>query len=411
MARYVGALDQGTTSTRFMVFDQGGNEIARHQLEHQQILPQPGWVEHDPLEIAARSDEVIARAMRNANIDARAISPRSASPTSARRRSSGTRRPASPGTTPSSGRTRAPIGSSTRCRTAHGADDPRAHRAAARDLFLRREDPVDPRQRPRRARGGRARRSGVRQSRHLGHLAPHRRARRRRPRHRRHQREPDDADGSGDAASGTTSCWRSSTIPRAMLPAIHASSDRSAFGVTLARRPGRRRGADLRRPRRSAGRDRRPGLHPPGRSEEHLRHRQLHAAQHRAADRPVEGGPADDGVLPDGRRDDLRARGIDRGDRVRGAVAARSAGHHPVGVGDRGARNSVPDNGGIYFVPGVLGPVRAVLALGRARRDRRPVAVQHARRTSPARRSRRSASRRAPSSTRWCRTRASAWRC
>src|SRR6476469_2622862 len=68
--RYVGALDQGTTSTRFMVFDRGGNEIARHQLEHQQILPQPGWVEHDPLEIAARSDEVIARAMRNANIDA-----------------------------------------------------------------------------------------------------------------------------------------------------------------------------------------------------------------------------------------------------------------------------------------------------------------------------------------------------
>jgi len=69
-ARYVGALDQGTTSTRFMIFDRGGNEIARHQLEHQQILPQPGWVEHDPLEIAARSDEVMARAMRNANIDA-----------------------------------------------------------------------------------------------------------------------------------------------------------------------------------------------------------------------------------------------------------------------------------------------------------------------------------------------------
>ena len=70
MPRYVGALDQGTTSTRFMIFDHGGNEIARHQLEHAQILPEPGWVEHDPLEIAARSDEVIARAMRNANITA-----------------------------------------------------------------------------------------------------------------------------------------------------------------------------------------------------------------------------------------------------------------------------------------------------------------------------------------------------
>jgi len=69
-ARYVGAVDQGTTSTRFMVFDRGGNEIARHQLEHQQIMPQPGWVEHDPLEIAARTDEVMARAMRNANLTA-----------------------------------------------------------------------------------------------------------------------------------------------------------------------------------------------------------------------------------------------------------------------------------------------------------------------------------------------------
>jgi glycerol kinase len=70
MPRYVGAIDQGTTSTRFMVFDKGGNEISRHQLEHQQIMPQPGWVEHDPLEIAARTDEVIARAMRNANLAA-----------------------------------------------------------------------------------------------------------------------------------------------------------------------------------------------------------------------------------------------------------------------------------------------------------------------------------------------------
>jgi glycerol kinase len=68
MARYVGALDQGTTSTRFMIFDRGGGEVARHQLEHEQLLPQPGWVEHDPIEIAARSDETIARAMRNANI-------------------------------------------------------------------------------------------------------------------------------------------------------------------------------------------------------------------------------------------------------------------------------------------------------------------------------------------------------
>jgi glycerol kinase len=66
--RYVGALDQGTTSTRFMVFDEAGREIARSQLEHRQILPSPGWVEHDPLEIAARVNEVIAAALRGAGL-------------------------------------------------------------------------------------------------------------------------------------------------------------------------------------------------------------------------------------------------------------------------------------------------------------------------------------------------------
>ena len=70
MRRYVGALDQGTTSTRFMVFDRQGREIARHQVEHDQILPRPGWVEHDPLQIAARTSESIAGALRSANLAA-----------------------------------------------------------------------------------------------------------------------------------------------------------------------------------------------------------------------------------------------------------------------------------------------------------------------------------------------------
>ena len=61
-------LNQGTTSTRFMVFDAGGSEIARRQIEHRQILPSPGWVEHDPIEIAARVDEVIAGALRTAGL-------------------------------------------------------------------------------------------------------------------------------------------------------------------------------------------------------------------------------------------------------------------------------------------------------------------------------------------------------
>ncbi|MBB6394250.1 glycerol kinase [Actinomadura coerulea] len=68
MADFVGALDQGTTSTRFMIFDHGGNEIARHQLEHEQILPRAGWVEHDPTEIWERTRSVIQSALNKANL-------------------------------------------------------------------------------------------------------------------------------------------------------------------------------------------------------------------------------------------------------------------------------------------------------------------------------------------------------
>ena len=59
MADFVGAVDQGTTSTRFMIFDHSGNEKGRHQLEHEQILPQAGWVEHNAAQIWQRTQEVI----------------------------------------------------------------------------------------------------------------------------------------------------------------------------------------------------------------------------------------------------------------------------------------------------------------------------------------------------------------
>jgi glycerol kinase len=62
---YVAALDQGTTSTRCMVFDHGGLPVARDQLEHEQILPRPGWVEHDPDEIWRRTRQVIDGALGN----------------------------------------------------------------------------------------------------------------------------------------------------------------------------------------------------------------------------------------------------------------------------------------------------------------------------------------------------------
>ena len=70
MADYVGALDQGTTSTRFMIFDHAGAVIGVDQREHEQIFPQPGWVEHDPKEIWTRSTEVIDGALKKAGLAA-----------------------------------------------------------------------------------------------------------------------------------------------------------------------------------------------------------------------------------------------------------------------------------------------------------------------------------------------------
>src|SRR5260370_25247785 len=63
MAAYLGALDQGTTSTRFMVFDHGGRIVSQAQEEHEQIYPSAGCVEHDPEEIWRRTQNVILRAM------------------------------------------------------------------------------------------------------------------------------------------------------------------------------------------------------------------------------------------------------------------------------------------------------------------------------------------------------------
>lgn len=70
MPKYAAAIDQGTTSTRFMIFDHTGNVVAIDQIEHEQIYPKPGWVEHDPLEIWARTQGVIAGALTKGNIDA-----------------------------------------------------------------------------------------------------------------------------------------------------------------------------------------------------------------------------------------------------------------------------------------------------------------------------------------------------
>jgi glycerol kinase len=68
MASYLGAIDQGTTSTRFIVFDQSGGIVTTAQKEHRQIYPQPGWVEHDAEQIWQRTVEVITTAMQQADL-------------------------------------------------------------------------------------------------------------------------------------------------------------------------------------------------------------------------------------------------------------------------------------------------------------------------------------------------------
>jgi glycerol kinase len=68
MTRYIGAIDQGTTSTRFIVFNRAGETISSAQMEHRQIYPAPGWVEHDPLEIWGNTQSVISDGLRSANL-------------------------------------------------------------------------------------------------------------------------------------------------------------------------------------------------------------------------------------------------------------------------------------------------------------------------------------------------------
>ncbi len=73
MSSYVGAIDSGTTSTRFMLFDHRGSVVAYDQQEHQQIFPRSGWVEHDPLEIWQRTQEVIRNTLAKAQIQPQEI--------------------------------------------------------------------------------------------------------------------------------------------------------------------------------------------------------------------------------------------------------------------------------------------------------------------------------------------------
>ena len=70
MADFVAAIDQGTTSTRCMIFNRAGEEVGKHQLEHQQIMPRAGWVEHNPVEIWERTSAVLQSVLNSTGLGA-----------------------------------------------------------------------------------------------------------------------------------------------------------------------------------------------------------------------------------------------------------------------------------------------------------------------------------------------------
>jgi glycerol kinase len=70
---FIAAIDQGTTSTRCMIFDHDGAEVARHQLEHEQILPRAGWVEHNPIEIWERTSSVLMSVLNSVKFSTKDI--------------------------------------------------------------------------------------------------------------------------------------------------------------------------------------------------------------------------------------------------------------------------------------------------------------------------------------------------
>ena len=174
MASYIGAIDQGTTSSRFIVFDRSGRIVSSAQKEHEQIYPKPGWVEHDPEEIWRRTDGVIqeameARGLRPEDLAAIGITNQRETTVVWHRKSGKPvynaivwqdTRVAPAVTEFGSVRRTGPLS--------------RADRPSARYLFQWSQDSVDSRRGCGRTRTSGSRRSAVRQYRYFSDLAPHR---------------------------------------------------------------------------------------------------------------------------------------------------------------------------------------------------------------------------------------------
>ena len=385
MAEYVAAIDQGTTSSRLILFDKDGRIQQVDQREHEQITPKAGWVEHDATEIWRRTREVIGGAM--ASSDAEAGDVKAIGITNQRETTvvwdRETGEPVYNAIVWQDTRTEEIVQRAGRRRGP--GPPPQGRRPAALDLLLRAEDQVDPRQR---RRGPQARRSGrtrLRQHGHLGALEPDRRQGRRRPRDRRHQRQPDDADEPGDARLA-----RAEPRPDGD-PEVDAAGDQVLLGdLRRGEGDGARRRPGGRDPRRPAGGDVRPDLLRPGRREEHLRHRLLPARQHRRRDRPHrQAADHGGGEARTRRAARLHARGLDRGDRGGGAVAARPARDHQERAGSRRAGEVGRRQRRRLLRPRLLRPLRPLLARRRARGRSSASPPTPTRATSPGRRWRR----------------------
>ena len=175
MPDYVAAIDQGTTSTRFMIFDHAGNEVGKHQLEHEQILPRAGWVEHDPVEIWERTAAVIQSALNGAGLAAADLAAIGIT----------NQRETTVVWNPKTGRpyynaivwqdTRTDRIASALDRDERGDVIRRKAGLPPATYFSGRQDPVDPGERRRGAGGGGARRGRLRHHRLLADLEPDRR--------------------------------------------------------------------------------------------------------------------------------------------------------------------------------------------------------------------------------------------
>ena len=313
--RYVAAIDQGTASSRCLVFDRSGRIVSVAQKEHRHIYPRPGWVEHDPEEIWGNVEDVVRTALAEARLEASDLvalghrqPARDDDRVGSRDRPAGAQRDQLAGHPHRPPGPRA-LGAST---ATHGFRErsglpPATYFSGPKLRWL-----LDTVARPARARRGG--RGAVRDDGLVADLAADRP-----PPHRRHQRQPDDADEPAHARLGRRAARRARRAARRCCP----RSGPRPRSTARRRRPARG-GAGGRGARRPAGRPVRPDLLLARRGQVHLRDRQLPPAQHGRAPGRLRQRAADHAVLSRRRRAaDLRAGGIDRGDRRARAVVSR----------------------------------------------------------------------------------------